>query len=80
LKETLAYLEKLTLHPDEVGPGDIKNLREHGLSDTAIREAAYVCSLFNVIDRLADTFDFNIMDQAGFDMGAVNLIKRGYKI
>jgi alkylhydroperoxidase family enzyme len=76
----LAYLEKLTLHPDDVGPGDIKELREHGLSDTEIREAVWVCALFNVIDRLADTFDFDIMDQAGFDMGAANLLKRGYKI
>ena len=76
----LGYLEKLTLRPDEVGPGDIKNLREHGLSDTAITEAVWACAMFNVIDRLADTFDFDIMDQAGFNLGALNLIRRGYKM
>jgi alkylhydroperoxidase family enzyme len=76
----LGYLEKLTLRPDEIGPGDIKILREQGLSDAAIDEAVWVCSLFNIIDRLADTFDFHIPDQSGFDFGAMNLIKRGYKI
>ncbi|MGH2807678.1 MAG: hypothetical protein ACRDKT_10430 [Actinomycetota bacterium] len=76
----LGYLEKLTLRPDEVGPSDIKHLREHGLSDVEIKDAVWVCALFNVIDRLADTFDFDIMDQAGFDLGAVSLIKRGYAI
>ena len=60
LRATLSLLEKLTLSPNEVGPADMAPLRAVGLSDEAIAEAMYVCFLFNVIDRLADAFDFKL--------------------
>jgi hypothetical protein len=31
-----------------------------GVSRTAIEEAIYVATLFNVVDRLADAFDFEL--------------------
>lgn len=58
LRATLAYLETLTLRPTEVNAGTMRDLRAAGVSERAIREATYVCFLFNVLDRLADALDF----------------------
>ena len=60
LRAALGFLEKLTLAPAEVTPADLEPLKFIGLSEQAIEEAIYVCFLFNVIDRLADAFDFQI--------------------
>jgi uncharacterized peroxidase-related enzyme len=74
----LAFLEKLTLQPDAIGSADIAPLRAAGLSDAAIEDAIHVCTLFNVYDRLADSFEFEIPDEHGFAMSATMLLKRGY--
>jgi alkylhydroperoxidase family enzyme len=58
LRATLAFLEKLTLRPNELQPADIEAMRSAGVSDEAITEAIYVSTMFNVMDRLADAFDF----------------------
>ena len=73
----LAFLEKLTLQPDSVTANDIKPLRAEGLSNQAIEDAIHVCTLFNVYDRLADSFDFAIPDDK-FAMSARTLLTRGY--
>jgi uncharacterized peroxidase-related enzyme len=79
LKATLAFLEKLTINPDGVGPADVVPLRQLGLTDAAIRDAIYVCAMFNLIDRVADSLDFSIPDARSFDIGAAMLLKRGYR-
>lgn len=63
LKTTLAFIQKLTLHPWDVTPEDIAPMREAGVSDAAIEEAISVCACFNIIDRLADAFDFEIPNE-----------------
>ena len=68
----------MTLRPDELGPADIEKARSAGLSDEALLDAISVCTMFNLVDRLADTFGFRIPDQAGFDKGAQALLKFGY--
>ena len=60
LKATLGFLDKLTLTPEEVGPEDAQKLKSAGVSEKAIKEAIFVCFLFNVMDRLADAFDFHV--------------------
>lgn len=60
LRATLGFLEKLTLTPAEVSPADIEPMRSMGVTDQGIAEAIQVCFLFNVVDRLADAFDFEI--------------------
>jgi hypothetical protein len=42
----------------KVGPEDAQKLKWAGVSERAIEEAVFVCFLFNVMDRLADAFDF----------------------
>jgi alkylhydroperoxidase family enzyme len=76
LRSMLAYLKVMTLSPADV---DVAPLRAVGLEDADIRDAVYVCALFNLIDRLADTFCFEIPSQEGFDRSARMLVKRGYR-
>ena len=78
LRSALEFLEKLTLDPASVTPADVAPMRAQGLSDAAIEDAIHVCVLFNVYDRLADSFEFDIPDEHGFAMSATMLLKRGY--
>lgn len=78
LRAILAFIEKLTLEPESVGPADAAELRRSGISAQAIEDAIHVCTLFNVYDRLADAFEFHIPDARGFQQSAAMLLKRGY--
>jgi alkylhydroperoxidase family enzyme len=78
LRAALAFVEKLTLDPAAVGPADVAPMRALGISDEAIEDAVHACALFNVYDRLADSFEFEIPDEHGFAMSATMLLKRGY--
>jgi alkylhydroperoxidase family enzyme len=78
VRATLGFLEKLTLSPAEVRSDDIAPLRSAGVSDRAIEEALYVCFLFNVMDRLADAFDFELPSARGVQKTARMLYKVGY--
>jgi alkylhydroperoxidase family enzyme len=66
LRTTLGFLEKLTLTPEAVTPADLAPLYQAGVTEKGIEEAIYVCFLFNLIDRLADTFDFEIGSKNSF--------------
>jgi alkylhydroperoxidase family enzyme len=55
----LGFLEALTLRPREVSGADVRPLLELGLEPDAIREAIYVCFLFNVLNRCADSMSFD---------------------
>ena len=43
-----------------------------------IEDALAVCAAFNITDRLADAFSFQLLDRKGYDAGAKYLLKRGY--
>ena len=49
------------------------------MSHTALRDAVYVCALFNLIDRISDALDFAIPSQEGFRKSAKGLLKFGYR-
>lgn len=53
-------------------------LHAAGLSDAAIEEAVYVATCFNIIDRVADAFDFWPSDERGLRWGARILLRIGY--
>ena len=78
LRAMLRFLRKLTLEPALVGAGDVRALHAAGLDDAAIEEAVYVATCFNVIDRLADAFDFRVNDVKGQRWVARILLKVGY--
>jgi alkylhydroperoxidase family enzyme len=52
LRETLRFLETMTLRPAELDPS---RALAAGVSREALRDAAYVCAAFNLITRFADT-------------------------
>ena len=79
VKAALDLIEIFTLRPDELGPDDIRMARRAGLTNEAIEHAFHVATIFNVIDRLADSFEFDVLDQAGFDQGARLLLRFGYQ-
>ena len=72
------FIEKLTLDPQAVTPGDAALLRAAGISDAAVEDAVHVCALFSIYDRLADAFGFHIPDAKGFAQSAARLLKHGY--
>ena len=80
LRATLGFLEKLTLTPADVRPADLAPLRAAGVSDEAIEDAIHACVLFNVYDRLADSFRFHLPGADGYAASGRNLMRRGYLI
>lgn len=78
LRSMLGFLEKVTLTPADVVPEDVTKLHSTGVNDQAIEEALYVCFLFNVMDRLADAFDFELPTAEGFQQSGRALYKLGY--
>jgi alkylhydroperoxidase family enzyme len=78
VRTVLAFLEKLTATPADVGPEEIEPMRSAGVNDKAIEQAIYVCFLFSVMDRLADAFDFEIHSPEEFTRGGRALYARGY--
>ncbi len=80
IKEMLRFIEKMTLRPEELSAEDAQRLREVGLSDAAIKDAIGVAFAFNLIDRLADSFAFEVPSADFFAKGAPMLLKRGYKM
>ena len=79
LRATLAFLEKVTLRPDEVVADDAAKVRATGVSREAINDALYVMFLFNVYDRLADSFDWRLQTADERKRGAKMLLTRGYR-
>ena len=77
-RTTLAFLEKLTLTPGEIGPEDVAPMLAAGVSRQAVEDAIYVATLFNVIDRLADAFDFEVARPEDGPRTAWILTKLGY--
>ncbi len=51
----------------------------HGISKDKLADAIHVASVFNIYDRMADTFGWDVPTQAAFDASAKFLLKRGYR-
>ena len=56
----LGFLEKLTLHPEQLTEADAAALRAAGVHKDAATEAIYVAALFCIYNRLADSFGFSL--------------------
>lgn len=78
LRATLELLRKVTKQHEAVTAADMKPLLALGLTRAQIEDALLVGYAFNVITRLADTFEFHVGPRAAFDAAATHLLKRGY--
>ena len=78
LRETLRFLRKLTLEPDELRPGDAAQVLATGVSREALEDAVDVCALFNIIDRVADALGFDLPDADYWERVAPGFLEGGY--
>jgi AhpD family alkylhydroperoxidase len=78
LKETLTFLEIMTLRPMELTAENAKAVLDAGVSAEALSDAVAVGALFSVVTRYADTLDFALPTANEFDRAASMLLKRGY--
>jgi alkylhydroperoxidase family enzyme len=60
VRAALGFLEKMTLHPDDLVPADADAVRAAGVSDEALVDAIHVGALFNMIVRMADSLGFEV--------------------
>ena len=74
----MEFLEKLTLSHSEIGQDDIAPMRLAGVSDQDIEDAIYVSVYFNIIDRIADSLDFEVLSAEKFAQRAGNFLREGY--
>jgi alkylhydroperoxidase family enzyme len=79
LRAILGFLRKMTLEPEQLELGDVEALRELGISDAAIEEAIEVAFSFNIIDRIADAFSFEVTGEAEAVWVTRILLKLGYR-
>lgn len=54
MKPLLRYVAKLTLTPSRVTGTDVLAILEAGWNERAVHDAASVCALFNLMNRLVD--------------------------
>jgi alkylhydroperoxidase family enzyme len=80
LHATLAFLEKMTLEPDELGPDDVEHARAASVTDEALIDAIHVCALFSMIVRLADAFGWDVPPGEAFAARAPVLLENGYAL
>ena len=80
LRATLAFLEKQTLRPEELEPADADAVRAAGVSDEALRDAATICALFNMIVRLADSLGWDVPPPERLAARAPAMLEGGYAL
>jgi alkylhydroperoxidase family enzyme len=78
LRATLAFLRKVTREHDGLVPEDVATLLALGVTREQIEDALAVAFCFNVITRLADTFQFEVGPPEAFEASAKALLNRGY--
>jgi uncharacterized peroxidase-related enzyme len=78
LRATLRMLGTLT-RSGTLGSDDMRAVLAAGVAPQQVKDALAVGAAFNVTDRLADAFDFQVLTPEGFAAGAKYLLKRGYK-
>ena len=78
LRATLAYLERVTLAPEQVTADDARAALAKGVSRTALAQALDVLFVFNIFDRLADTMGWEVSTPEEFRRWGRFLLKNGY--
>jgi hypothetical protein len=67
-----------TLRPDELTAGDAEAAYAAGVSREALRDAATVCALFNMITRLADSLGWDVPSWERTSARAPAMLEGGY--
>ena len=80
MRATLGFIEKLTLHPAELGPADADAVRAAGVSDEALVDAIHISALVNMIVRMADSLKWDVPPYEALLAGAPGMLERGYTL
>lgn len=80
LRATLGFLEKLTLRPEALTAADADAVLAAGVSKDALVDAIHVAALFNMIVRLADSFDWHVTPDEELAAGAGARLGAGYAL
>jgi alkylhydroperoxidase family enzyme len=80
LRAALAFLEKLTLRPEELTRADANAARAAGLGDEALVDVIHVGALFSMIVRLADSLGWDVPSFDDFYARADRMLATGYKL
>ena len=78
VRAALAFIEKQTLRPDELTEADAEAAYAAGVSKQALRDAATVSALFNMIVRLADAFGWAVPEWDRLMQRAPAMLDGGY--
>ena len=78
LRAALAFIEVLTQRPEELTDADASTAYAAGVSREALRDAATVSSLFNMITRLADSFGWDVPSWERTIARAPAMLEGGY--
>lgn len=77
LRATLRLLGKLT-QEHSIDADDVRAALAAGVTPEQVKDALAVSLAFNITDRLANAFDFEVAGPAAMAAGARHLVKRGY--
>jgi uncharacterized peroxidase-related enzyme len=77
LRAMLRLLGKLT-REHSIDADDVRAVVAAGVTPDQIKDALAVSLVFNITDRLANAFDFEVAGPAAMAAGARHLVKRGY--
>jgi uncharacterized peroxidase-related enzyme len=78
LRATLRMLGKLT-REGHLGVEDARAVLDTGVSRQQIEDALAIGYAFNITNRLANAFGFEVMSPEGYQAGAKYLLRRGYR-
>ncbi|MBO0812001.1 MAG: hypothetical protein J2P23_08125 [Microlunatus sp.] len=78
LRAMLRLLGMIT-RGEPITADDVGTVLATGATRTQLEDALAVCFAFNVINRLADAFDFARLTPEGYASGANHLLRRGYQ-
>ena len=76
----LPLLEKVTLTPDQVASADVDAVRAAGVPDEAMVDALHVNVIFNIMNRLANAFDFSWDSEQHVRIGAQVIHRVSYRL
>jgi len=80
LHAALAFIEVMTLRPDELAAADAEAAYAAGVSRQALLDAATVCALFSMIVRLADSLGWDVPPWDALLARAPAMLEGGYSL
>jgi alkylhydroperoxidase family enzyme len=73
MRPVLSFVRKLTLSPSRMTPADADAVFAAGWDDQALHDAAVICGLFNLMNRLVDGLGIEA-DAAHTQFGFLSLL------